>query len=142
MNRIKVLIDEINTNKRSLLRALTLSMNHYQKYQRRQFIDSLSSCASTNSQSSSRHRPKIEYQLKRFCLKKTLNVGRTLMNADPETLGPDEYLWRQLKKRGLISLPKLHLDFESKYSRLNVIPKYFRVRETVKALFLSLENDL
>ena len=67
ISRLKFMIDDINAKKRSLLRALTLSINHYQKYQRKQFIDSLSSCASDYSQSSPRGKPKLEYQVKRFC---------------------------------------------------------------------------
>ena len=64
------------------------------------------------------------------------------MKANPETLAPEEYLWRQLKKRGLLSTSKLEQDFRLKYSRLNVPPKYFKMRETLKAMFMALENDL
>lgn len=52
MTRLKILIEEINSNKRSLLRALTLSLNHYQKHQRKEFINSLSTWASSYSQTS------------------------------------------------------------------------------------------
>ena len=64
------------------------------------------------------------------------------MKANPESLAPEEYLWRQLKKRGLLSTTKLEQDFRLKYSRLNVPPKYFKMRETLKAMFMALENDL
>ena len=142
VTRLKNLIDHINSQKRSLLRALTLSLNHYQKYQRKQFIESLSSRATSYSQASHHGNPRFECQVKRFCSKRTLDVGRALMKADPDSLGPEEYLWRQLKKRSLLSQTKLEQDFNIKFTRLNVPPKFFRVRETVKAMFMSFENDL
>jgi len=39
-------------------------------------------------------------------------------------------------------MTKLEQDFRQKYSRLNVPPKYFKMRETLKAMFMALENDL
>ncbi len=64
------------------------------------------------------------------------------MKADPESLGPEEYLWRQLKKRGLTAEQKIHQEFNKKLSYLNVLPKYFKARENIKAMFLSLINDI
>ena len=64
------------------------------------------------------------------------------MKANPESLAPEEFLWRQLKKRGLLSMTKLEQDFRLKLSRLNVPPKFFKMRETLKAMFMALVNDL
>lgn len=130
---VQALLDLITSKKRLLLLVIAKSLKNYKRCIRREFVASLSQSVVPS--------PPLKQELRvQKASSKTLNVTKKLLACDDRDLTPERYLWKQLKKHGLLSETKLNAELRIKFKLLFVGSD--RVKDTLKAISMSLVNDV